>query len=69
MSIIELDIVMDERDTLIRTIAELKARLADLRERLPAHSIPPAMIAELDELDEALADARLKLAQLNTNSN
>lgn len=69
MSIIELDIVMDERDTLIRTIAELEARLADLRERLPAHSIPPAMIAELDELDEALADARLKLAQLNTKSN
>jgi hypothetical protein len=39
----------------------LEARLADLQTRLPAHSIPPAMIAELDELDEQLAEARRQL--------
>jgi hypothetical protein len=45
-------------------IAALEARLADLYARLPAHSIPPAMIAELDEIDEQLAQARARLAQI-----
>ena len=47
-----------------RQIAELEARLADLKARLPAHSISPGMIAELDELDDALAEARRQLAAL-----
>lgn len=59
---------MDERQTLIQTIAELEARLVDLQERLPAHSIPPALIAEWDELDEALAEARIRLAELNAQN-
>jgi hypothetical protein len=40
------------------TVEELEQQLADLQARLPAHSIPPSMIAELDELEEALAQAR-----------
>lgn len=59
---------MDERQTLIQTISELEARLVDLQERLPAHSIPPALIAEWDELDEALAEARIRLAELNAQN-
>jgi len=43
-------------------IAALEARLADLYARLPAHTIPPAMIAELDEIDEQLELARARLA-------
>jgi HAMP domain-containing protein len=39
-------------------VAELEKQLADLQARLPAHSVPPSMIAELDELEEALAQAR-----------
>lgn len=39
-------------------VARLEKQLADLQARLPAHSIPPSMIAELDELEEALAQAR-----------
>lgn len=35
-------------------VQELKQRLEDLRKRLPAHSIPPAMMAELDDLEEQL---------------
>lgn len=46
-----------------RTIAKLESRLEDLQARMPAHSIPPAMQTELDELDEQLAAARLKLKQ------
>ena len=35
-------------------IEEIKRQIEDLKKRLPAHSIPPAMIAELDELEEQL---------------
>lgn len=61
-------VLMDERQTLIETIAELEARLADLQKRLPAHSIPPALIAEWDELDEALAEARQRLEELKKDN-
>ena len=33
---------------------ELQRRLADLQARLPAHSIPPSMMMEWDELEEQL---------------
>ena len=52
------------KEQLERLIAELEARLADLQARLPAHSIPPAMIAEMDELDERLAHEHTRLALL-----
>ena len=39
-------------------VAELEKRLTELKNRLPAHSVPPSMIIELDELEEALAQAR-----------
>jgi len=42
-------------------IRELEKRIADLEARLPAHSVPPAMIDELEELEEELE--RLKAAQ------
>ena len=37
-------------------IEELERRLDDLKKRLPAHSIPPSMMLELDELEEVLAE-------------
>jgi hypothetical protein len=39
---------------------ELERRLADLKARLPAHSVPPSMMIELDELEEQLAEIRAK---------
>ena len=60
----ELETNPPTKEQLERLIAELEARLADWQARLPAHSIPPAMIAEMDELDERLAQARARLAQL-----
>jgi Tfp pilus assembly protein PilO len=45
-------------------IEALEARLRELNRRLPAHSIPPAMIAELDELDEELGAKRTSLQKL-----
>jgi chromosome segregation ATPase len=53
---------MPESDTAARLV-QLEKRLADLQARLPAHSTPPSMIAELDELEEALAQARKQLQE------
>lgn len=52
------------REQIEQQIAALKARIADCQARLPAHSIPPAMLAELDELDEQLAEAQRRLQLL-----
>ena len=41
-----------------KRIEDLEARIADLEARLPKHSIPPAMVAQLDQLEEALEEAR-----------
>ena len=50
---------------LMNKIAELEMRRDDLLARLPAHSIPPSMIAELDEIEDQLSQAKLQLAALN----
>jgi len=60
----DLDSTSLTKSDLRRIIAALEARLADLYARLPAHSIPPAMIAELDEIDEQIAQARARLAKI-----
>ena len=36
------------------TIEELEQHIADLRARLPRHSVPAAMLLELEELEEEL---------------
>jgi polyhydroxyalkanoate synthesis regulator phasin len=48
------------RETKAR-ITQLEKQLADLEERLPAHSIPPNLIAEMDNLDEQIQDLKQKL--------
>lgn len=42
-------------------IAQLERQIEELKRRLPAHSIPPAMIAQLDELEEELARQQARL--------
>jgi hypothetical protein len=44
--------------------SNLEARRDDLIARLPAHSIPPSMIAELDEIEDQLSQAKAHLAAL-----
>ena len=41
-----------------KRIEDLEKRIADLKARLPKHSIPPAMLIELEDLEEALGEAR-----------
>jgi anti-sigma-K factor RskA len=60
------DITPDEQ--LQQHIAGLERRLAELQSRLPAHSIPPAMLAELDELDSQLAEARRQQVKESTEA-
>lgn len=45
-------------------ISELEAQLAELEARLPAHSIPPSMIAEMDLLDEKIRAEKIHLHAL-----
>jgi hypothetical protein len=52
-----------------KRIFALEAQRDDLIARLPAHSIPPAMIAELDEIDEQLSQARTQMAALGEHNN
>jgi hypothetical protein len=39
-------------------VIELELKIADLKRRIPPHSIPPAMLQELEELEEELEKAR-----------
>jgi hypothetical protein len=55
----------ETREQLEQEIAAIEARIVDCQRRLPAHSIPPGMLAELDELDEQLVDARRRLSLLD----
>jgi len=40
------------------SVRELESKIAELRRRIPPHSIPPAMLQELDELEEQLDKAK-----------
>ncbi len=37
-----------------RQIAHLEAQIAELKARLPKHSVPPAMLLKLEELEDEL---------------
>jgi hypothetical protein len=49
---------MDEK-----RIKELEEQIADLKRRWPAHSVSPAMLMQLDELEEELEIAMKALAR------
>ena len=39
-------------------VGELETKIAELKRRIPPHSIPPAMLQELEELEEQLDKAK-----------
>jgi hypothetical protein len=45
-------------DDRVDRITELERRIAELKARLPKHTPPVGMLIELDDLDEALEQAR-----------
>lgn len=44
-------------------IREIEEQIADLKARWPAHSVPPHMWQQLEELEEQLEQARRKAGQ------
>jgi len=38
--------------------ADLEKKIAEIRQRIPPHSVPPAMLEEIDELEERLERMR-----------
>ena len=47
-------------DSLRAQIADLQQRLQEARARIPKHTPPPALMAEIDELEEDLAALQAK---------
>lgn len=44
-----------DTDAIRDQIAQLQQQLLEARARIPKHSLPPALMAEIDELEEELA--------------
>jgi hypothetical protein len=44
-------------------IKELEKKIAELKNQFPAHSIPPAMMQLLDDLEDQLEEARREAQQ------
>lgn len=52
---------MKDQAALEQEIADLKQRLQEARARIPEHDIPPGLMAEVDEMEEDLADLQAQL--------
>jgi hypothetical protein len=52
---------MNEKPT--TRVTELERQIADLKARLPKHSVPPSMLIKLDDLEQELEQARTESAQ------
>ena len=46
-----------------KRIQELEEKIAELKKRWPAHSVPPALMRELDDLEEELTEALEQVQQ------
>lgn len=56
-----LKIDPEKLQALQREIKDLETQIVDLKNRFPAHSLSSAMLERLDELDDALSQARQKI--------
>jgi hypothetical protein len=52
----------ESKQDLEELIHQLEIQKADLKARLPAHSIPSSMIAALDDLEEQINEAKARLS-------
>jgi hypothetical protein len=48
-------------------VKAIEQEMADLKRRWPPHSLPPQMLERLDELEEALKEAKKDPATLDTS--
>ena len=50
----------------VERLRQPEDQLADLKARMPAHTVRPAMIMELEELEEEIEDLRAKVRREGT---
>jgi hypothetical protein len=55
-----------EHQRLRRLLASLDAELAERKATLPAHSLRPHQLREIEELEEAIRDLKEKITGLET---
>lgn len=55
---------MNSKEVVNERVTILETQIADLKERWPAHSVPPAMMQQLDELEEELRQEIRKASQV-----
>jgi chromosome segregation ATPase len=54
-----------KRQELLEMIEELKAKLRDREAALPAHSIRPHQVQEIEELEEEIATLERKIGEIS----
>lgn len=47
---------------------DLEAKIADLKKRWPAHSVPAALMQELDDLEAELTEAMAQAQRMQDNA-
>ena len=57
--------VISKRERLLKELEELKARLRDREAALPAHSVRPHQIQEIEELEEKVAALERELSEVS----
>ncbi|MEJ2427811.1 MAG: histidine kinase [Deltaproteobacteria bacterium] len=55
-----------KRERLLEEIEELKARLRDRETALPAHSVRPHQVQEIEELEETIAGLEKMLGEITS---
>jgi len=55
-----------KKERLLEEIEELKARLRDREAALPAHSVRPHQVQEIEELEEEIARLEKMLGELKS---
>ncbi|UCG20638.1 MAG: histidine kinase [Deltaproteobacteria bacterium] len=53
------------REQLLKEIDELKEKLRDREAALPAHSVRPHQLLEIEELEEKIAELKRMLGETN----
>ena len=54
---------MESLDQIREKLAKLEAELKQLRSQFPKHSISPAMIMQMDELEDKIIELEKKLSE------
>ena len=57
---------IEKREQLLKEIEDLKAKLGDRQAALPAHSVRPHQVQEIEELEEEIAGLEKMLGEITS---